>query len=120
MALAKRMRTLDEEGGLPSTVTPSSRTRNTVRRPEPVVIVNDPLYVVSEYPWAWRLAKLEPPKGYSSHIVLVPKEYVRDIKWMSSAQKKRIWHEHARIIERLTVLHRWVEEAKPQGWLNHW
>jgi hypothetical protein len=83
---------------------------------EDVVIV-DPLYVVTEYGHAYRMAKLTPPLRVSNRFVLLPKSYVRAVTFLSPDEVEAMgWTRSQRITKAVVLDRAYLREAVSHGW----
>lgn len=116
-AAARRMR---EEEIAEADLGPEDELRAPALARPDVVVIGTPLLVVTESSSHYRMAKLTPPARFSSHLILVPKRYVREIVWMSSTEAVALgWKGGSRITKAVALERGYFQDAVSSGW-NSW
>ena len=84
---------------------------------EELVVVRIPFLILTQSSELYRVARLEARKTHSSHVLLIPKRFVRKVEMMSAAEVKEIgWGNSGSIISSLTLVKTYFEEARRSGW----
>lgn len=84
---------------------------------EELVRVEIPFIILTQSADLLRISRIEPPKKHSSHVLLVPKKYVRKIEMMGPEETKAIgWGQSGNIIKSLTLLKSYFDVARQSGW----
>ncbi len=83
---------------------------------EDVVIVVIPFLILNQSSTMLRVSRLEPPKKHSSHVMLIPKEYVRKTVMMTLEESKAIGWKGSQVIKSLTLVRSYFETARQSGW----
>jgi len=76
--------------------------------------------VLGESDNLYRLAKVIPPRLQSEVIILLPKEYVREVTMMTKAEKRKIGWSGMRVIKRVSIVRSYFDHARANGWDNWW
>lgn len=83
---------------------------------EEIVTLNVTFLILTESGELYRLAKITPPRLQSEKVLLVPKEWVRSVTMMTSAESKRIGWRGSRIIKRISIVKSYFDTARASGW----
>jgi hypothetical protein len=83
---------------------------------EEIVTLNVTFLILTESGELYRLAKITPPRLQSDKVLLIPKEYVRSVTMMTSAETKRIGWKGSRIIKRISIVKSYFDTARESGW----
>jgi hypothetical protein len=83
---------------------------------EEIVLVDVPFLVMSQSSTLYRVAKLEPPKGHSSEIFLIPKEFVKSVVMMTPEETRAIGWKSSSVIKSMRIDRSYFEQARQNGW----
>lgn len=83
---------------------------------EDVVVVTIPFLVLNDTSKVFRVARLEPPRRSSSHVLLIPKEYVRKVVFMDLDECRAVGWKGSSVIKSLTLVKSYFDTARQSGW----
>ena len=83
---------------------------------EDVVVVTIPFLILNQSEHVFRVSRLEPPRKHSSHVLLIPKEYVRKSVMMTNDEAKALGWDGGLIIKSLTLVRAYFNTARQSGW----
>ena len=72
--------------------------------------------VLTETDVLYRLAKIVPPRLQSENVILLPKQYVAEVEFMTKVETRKIGWRGSRVIKRLAIDLSYFDDARSNGW----
>jgi hypothetical protein len=80
------------------------------------IFVDIPFLVMTKTATVYRVARLEPPRGSSSAIFIIPHEFIRNVVMMTPDETKAIGWKTSSVIKSLSLNTSYFNQAKQNGW----
>lgn len=80
------------------------------------IFVDIPFLVMTQTSTLYRVARLEPPRGSSSSIFLIPKEFIRDLVMMTQEETRAIGWKTSSVIKSMHLNNGYFDKARQNGW----
>jgi hypothetical protein len=80
------------------------------------IFVDIPFLVMTQTATLYRVARLEPPRGSSSSIFIIPKEFVRNLVMMTPEETRAIGWKTSSVIKSMSIDNSYFDKAKQNGW----
>lgn len=80
------------------------------------IFVDIPFLVMTKTATVYRVARLEPPRGSSSAIFIIPHEFIRDLVMMTAEETRAIGWKTSSVIKSMHLNNGYFDKARQNGW----